>query len=166
MFTRHYPKLGFCFLNICQEKTNVLHHTTILQQQALVVSSVLPETYLSQRATLYSITFNNSTYQCSEWPSGTGGSWWARSDSSIYHGLEQMGTGRGKEGWARVSSSESTATRRHSANGGGVQVPEEVDLAHASFSCLQKYGHMFARAVIRHNDPWIMSSLHSWKQHL
>lgn len=58
-----------------------------------------------------------------------------------------MGTGRGKDGWARVSSSESTATRRHLANGGGVCVPKEVDLAHAPFSCLQKYAHMFARVV-------------------
>lgn len=60
-----------------------------------------------------------------------------------------MGTGRGKEGWARVSSSETTATRRHTVNGGGVWVPKEVDLAHASFSCLQKYDHMFARLVQR-----------------
>lgn len=40
------------------------------------ISSASPEAWLSQRSTLHSITFNNSTYQCSDWSCGRGWVWW------------------------------------------------------------------------------------------
>lgn len=97
------------------------------------VSSASPEAWLSQRSTLHSITFNNSTYQCSDWSCGSGGPddhAQQPPDSSIHHGLEQMGTGGGLEGQARVRPSHNDPDQRHSARRGGVNVPKETGVAH------------------------------------